>query len=89
MSWKTDRLLQYVKERDAAMLSFDLEKIKAWQRKWTAKGMLDPKMLGFADEGIMGGAMKAVLQIQSASAEDKARARQWLAEHGMSEGISC
>lgn len=88
MSWKTDRL-QYFKERDEAMLSFDLEKIKAWQRRWTALGVLDPKMLSFTDEGIMGGAMKAILQLTAASDEDKARARHWLAEHGMSEGISC
>ena len=87
MSWQTDRLLQYHKERDAAMLSFDLEKIKAWQKKWTELGVLRPIMLSFSDEGIMGGAMKAVLQIQAASAEDKARARQWLKEHGMSEEI--
>ena len=87
MSWKIDKLIQYVKERDAAMLSFDLEKIKAWQRRWTEKGVLSPHMLDFDDEGIMGGAMKAVLQIQTASDEDKARARHWLAEHGMSEGI--
>ena len=78
MSWKTDRLIQYMKERDEAILSFDLEKIKAWQEKWTELGVLDPKMLTFADEGIMGGAMKAVLQIQ---------ARRWLEEHGMSEEI--
>ena len=87
MSWKTDRLLQYREERDAAMLSFDLEKIKAWQKKWVQLGMIPPKTLSFSDEGIMGGAMKAVLQIQAASAEDKARARQWLKEHGMSEEI--
>lgn len=87
MSWKIDRLLYCVKERDAAILSFDLEKIKAWKKKWTELEVLDPKILGFTDEDIMGWAMKVVLQIQAASDEDRARARRWLEEHGMSEEI--
>lgn len=76
----------WLKDRDEALFSLDVEKITSYCIKY---GLLMPPD-GFPNREkiILGGAAKAVLQIKTALEEVKARARQILDEYKFSYDIS-
>jgi hypothetical protein len=71
---------QWVKDRDEAVLSFDLEKFKAFYRKYQALGVYKGEM---PSDRIMAVAQrKMVLQIESATEGQKFEAKNWLFKRG-------
>lgn len=67
---------QFVKERNEALLSLDKKKIKAYMKKYHVR--FEP-----ADETVFWAAIhKAIIGINTATAEQKAKSRDWLAAHG-------
>ena len=70
----------YVKERDKALLSFDIKKMKKFCRKWEIPAPAD-------DVAFYAGMMKAICELNKATALDKARARKWLANNHFEVGI--
>jgi hypothetical protein len=73
-------LEQYVKERDKALLSFDIEKVKKLCRKWEIV-MPDNDVVLYA------GMMKAICDLKKATPEEKARAQEWLTKNKFKVGI--
>lgn len=71
---------QFVKERDAALLSLDESIIRAYLKK---RGVPIPE----SDIIFWAGVYKCVCNINSAPEDKKEIARQWLKEHDMSEDI--
>ena len=72
---------QWVKDRDEAVLSFDLEKFKAFYRKYQALGVYD-KNVTPSDRVFAVAQRKMVLQIESATEEQKFEAKNWLFKRG-------
>lgn len=68
------------KERDAALLSLDEEKIKGYCRKY---GVPIPS----SDKVFWLSVHKAICNITSASTEQRRRSAQWLVEHGSTPEI--
>jgi hypothetical protein len=73
-------LEQYVKERDKALLSFDIKKVKKLCRKWEIV-MPDNDVVLYA------GMMKAICDLKKATPEEKARAQEWLTKNKFKVGI--
>ena len=77
-----DNFRKWRKERDDAVLSFDLAKFKKFYNKWFAKGVYNRSLP--ADDRITEIAMyQMVLALTSATEEQKERARTWLAENNL------
>lgn len=70
----------FIKERNAALFSFDEERIRAYMRKYGAPIPNNPKVF-------WGGVCKAVCAITNAPEQAKEKARAWLKEHNMTEEI--
>ena len=76
------QLKKYVKERNAAILSFDIDIIKKFCKKYEDDlAPLPP------DEIMYAAFMQCVADIRSATPEQKKRAAAWLTEHGY--GLRC
>lgn len=73
-------LKEYAKERDAALLSLDKDKIVAHSQKWGIK-------LPSSDLALWTGVHKTILLINSATPEQKERSAAWLKKHGFSPRI--
>lgn len=67
-------LEQYAKERDRALLSFNIEKMKKLCRKWEIV-MPDNEVVLYA------GMMKAICDLKKATPEQKSKAQEWLAKN--------
>lgn len=80
----TDKeLKKYVKDRDEAILSFDIEQMRKFCKKYQDILANIPQ-----DEEIMyAGFMKCVADIRAATPQDKKKAARWLIEHGY--GVRC
>ena len=73
-------LVDFIKDRDEALLSLDKEKILAYCRKY---GIAMPK-----DElAFWAGVHKSILHINSATDEQKQRSCEWLTNHGFSTDL--
>ena len=72
----------WLKDRDAALFSFDIDKITSYCIKYGAP--ISPRDTPNREKIILGGAAKAVLQIKTAPEEVKAKARQILDEYKFS-----
>lgn len=71
---------EFIKERDAAMLSLDKEKIKRYCEKY---GVPIP-----ANETVFwAGVHKCICNIAAATIDQKLQSAQWLFEHGFSTDI--
>lgn len=71
----------YLRERDAAVLSFDVNKFRHFYHKWTLLGVhIVP--LGNNNDDVEILIRKMVLIIKKAPESKKAEARQWLSERG-------
>lgn len=76
----------WLKDRDEALFSFDIDKITSYCIKYGSP--IPPRDMPNREKIILGGAAKAVLQIRTAPEEVKARARQILDEYNFSYDIS-
>ena len=72
-------LKQWVEERDEAVLSFDLDKFKAFYKKWSAKGFYDKPLP--SDEVVEITIRKMVLGLKNPPKDKVKEAKQWLIEH--------
>lgn len=80
-------LKQYVKERDDAVLSLDLDKFKAFAKKWIDKGILPYSFINHSDDIIKATMFKIILGLEYAP-EDKAEAaKTWLIDNGYRPSI--
>ena len=71
-------LKQFVKERDEAVRSLDLDKFKAFYEKWKKKGCY---RLPLPSDEILERSMRImILDIKSSTEEEKAAATEWLEE---------
>lgn len=76
----------WLKDRDTALFSFDIEKMTAYCRKYGLP--MPPYDHPDREKIIRGGMAKAVLQIRTAPEEVRAKARQLLDEYNFSYDIS-
>ena len=78
---KIESLKQFVKERDAALLSLDRKKIEVYAKKYDVPL---PK-----DETIFWAMVhKCIMSINSATFEQKQKSYDWLIDHGFKSYIS-
>ena len=78
---KSINMKQFVRERDAALLSLDRKKIEAYAKKYDVPL---PK-----DETVFwAGIHKCIISINSATLEQKQKSHDWLVEHGFKPYIS-
>ena len=74
---------QWLKERDEAIYSFDIEKFKAFYRKWQKRGIYDDTPL--PSDAVIEISMRKMCCGLANPREDKlAEARAWLSERGYS-----
>lgn len=72
------------KERDAAVLSFDLAKFKKFYNKWLARGIYQ-KSLPANDRVTEIAMYQMALAINTATEEQKEKAREWLRLNGYND----
>lgn len=78
----SDKLFnQFIKERDEAILSLNLDTFKAFYEKWAKKGIYDPYFMP-PDEVLEISLYKMVLAIRSAPESKREVARKWLLTRG-------
>lgn len=77
---KKDLLPIWVKERDEALLSFDIEKFKAFYKRWKRRGFYDIP-LPEDDQVIEIAIRKMVLGIADPPEDKKQEAIDWLIAH--------
>ena len=75
-----DELKRFCKERDAALLSLDEQKIREFARKHAIQ-MPENKTVFWA------GIHKAIVALNTATIEQKMASILWLAEHGFGPGV--
>lgn len=80
-------LQQFVKERDEATLSMDVDTFKAFYQKWKAKGVYT-RPLPDNDYIIEIAIRKAVCELANPPADKLKEAQEWLNERGFTEGIA-
>ena len=80
MNYNDKQLRKYAKDRDKAILSFDIEQMKKFVKKY--EDILPPIP---QDEILYAGFMKCVADIRASTPEQKKRAADWLRAHGYSE----
>ena len=74
---------QWLKERDEAAYSFDVDKFKAFYRKWVQRGIYDDKP--FPSDAVIEISMRKMVCAMADPKPDKlAEARAWLSERGYS-----
>ena len=77
---------QWLKERDAAVQSFDVETFKKFYKKWTEKGYYENNNLP-SDEVIEISMRKMTCALLHPDPEKLEQAKAWLKEKGYSEDI--
>lgn len=77
----TDKQMKkWRKERDKAILSLDIEKMKAFYRKWEKKGVY---WMPIPSDRVLEISMrKMVIALTASTEEQKREAAQWLTERG-------
>ena len=74
---------QWLKERDEAVYTFDVEKFKAFYRKWVKRGVYEDKPLP-SDEVLEITMRKMVCALANPREDKLAEARAWLSKRGCS-----
>lgn len=74
---------QWLKERDETAYTFDVDKFKAFHRKWAERGIYEDKPLP-RDEVIEIVMRKMVCAMANPRQDKLAEARAWLSERGYS-----
>lgn len=77
---------QWLKERDEVAQTFDIERLKAFYRKWAKRGIYEDKPLP-SDEVLEISMRKMVCSMANPRADKLAEATEWLTERGYSTGI--
>lgn len=72
----------WIKERDEAIRTLDVEKFKAFYDKWKAKGVYNINLP--SDLVIEITLYKMLYNIESATDEEKSKAKEWLESKGYS-----
>lgn len=75
----------WIKERDEAVRTQDIEKFKEFYKKWSARGFYRNGLP--SDEVIEISLRKMMYHIASATEEEKQTAKEWLEAHGSSTDI--
>ena len=78
---------RWIKERDEVALSYDVEKFKAFFRKWQLLGVYSKGMKLPADNVIEITMRKMVYHMAKSTQEQKKEAEKWLIEHGSSTSL--
>lgn len=78
---------EWMKERDEACKSYNVNKFRLWYAKWMQKGMYF-KPLPVDDKIIEITMRKMVYNLKFATAEQKEEAKQWLLERGCDTRIN-
>lgn len=79
--------LKWLKERDEAAKSYDIEKFKKFYLKWQKIGMYSKNMPLPNDKVLEISMRKMVCHMNSSTAEEKAEAEKWLTDHGCTTGV--
>lgn len=82
-----DLVKQWVKERDEAAQSFDVEKFKAFHEKWAKLGIYDKRIKLPPDSVIEITMRKMTCNIQNPNPKKLEEARQWLEDRGYTAEI--
>ena len=82
MSDRDNEFYEWLKERDEVTLSLDIDKFKAFYRKWQKKGVYDMELP--SDEVIEISMRKCICAMANPPADKLAEARAWLSERGYS-----
>lgn len=77
---------QWLKERDETAYTFDVEKFKAFYRKWVKRGVYEDKPLP-SDEVLEISMRKMVCAMAEPRADKLAEAKEWLTERGYDHNI--
>lgn len=77
---------QWLKERDEVAQTFDIEKLKAFHRKWVERGVYESKPLP-SDDVLEIAMRKMVCNMAKPRADKLAEATEWLIERGYSTEI--
>lgn len=75
----------WIKERDEAIRSLDVDKFKEFYKKWTERGFYRNGLP--ADEVVEVSLRKMLYNLGNATAEEKAEAEKWLSDRGYSTDI--
>ena len=84
---KMKLLKEYIKDRDDAVLSLDLDKFKAFAKKWIDKGLLPNSFINCSDEVIKSTMCKIVLGLKDAPEDKVEAAKTWLIDNGYRPNI--
>lgn len=80
-----DIMHRWVKERDKAVKTMDIQKFKAFYYKWKRLGIYQ---MDLPEDNVIEISMrKMILAMASATEKEKEAARQWLLERGYSDEI--
>ena len=79
---QSKELKQWLKERDEVLYTFDIEKFKAFYRKWEKRGLYTEPLP--SDEVIEVSMRKCVCGLANPREDKLAEARAWLSERGYS-----
>ncbi len=83
MKSKADLHRMWIKERDRAIFSGDIEKFKAFYERWYKKGMHEHPLT--VDDRVLGISIhKMICSHPSATPEEKTAAEKWLRDRGYS-----
>jgi hypothetical protein len=88
---KSDKLTaetvkQFNKERDKAVLSFNIKKFRHFYAKWTLLGVYD-EPLPKSDIVLMVSLCKMAYHSKAATIRDKIKAKRWLEDRGYSTSL--
>lgn len=82
--WDEKAQKQWIKERNAAIRTLDVDVFKQFYRKWQVRGIYDKKPMP-SDEVLEIAIYKMALAIHPMSEDVRRKARNWLKEHHCSE----
>lgn len=81
-----DIMSKWIKERNRAVLSFDVETFKKFYKRWSKRGLYSMRLP--SDEVIEISMRKGVVAMGDYAPKDKLEeAKKWLKERGYSEGL--
>lgn len=80
-------ILLWKEERDRVCKTYDIEEWKKFFRKWQGVGVYDPRVRIPKDEVIEISLRKMVYNMNSATDEEKAEAKEWLESRGYTTGV--
>lgn len=83
---KADDIIQWIRERDKAIKSCDINELKAFYKKWLAKGLYD-QPLPASDEVIETAMYKMLYNLGTATDAERAKAKKWLNDRGCATTI--